>query len=358
MTKTKRLRDSLSFAETAKSLGITVRKLDRICQFFDQDKEDEWELIEEEHFEYEPGQAGKRRFYEEGAMAIAKYLEETEGGNILARIYEFFTRHRASERRAQVNQLIVQVTQDRGSVEIRGDLIFLEQRSVIRVLGTNGKGIAGAIRRIDQESADLEGAEGLEVGVHFDSFEGRDQRCWSQRGIARLARSMYEKGRITKPRKAWVKAVADVAEPCLEGTRKQLESYESRVRTAKEQARRKAMGPRGPGCAVTGKKPSPVDEHPITLEAHHLFDASSRPDLAAYADNLLVIEASIHRNFHKWMKGRPCEPQDFIDYLLTHELSRFDGPPRSKQRQEMRLQRLMRRLELLQSNFEGHRLYD
>ena len=352
MTKTKRY--SFSFSETAESLGITVRKLDRICQFFDQDKEDEWELIEGEHFEYEPGQAGKRRFYEEGAMAIAKYLEETEGGNILARIYEFFARHRAKVTCALVKRRIVQVTQDRGSVEIRGDLIFLDQRSVIRVLDTNGKGIAGAIRRIDQESADLEGAEGLEVGVHFDSFEGRDQRCWSQRGIARLARSMYEKGRIPKPRKAWVKAVADVVEHCLEGSRKQLESYESRVRTAKEQARKKAMGRRGPGCAVTGKKPSPVDEHSITLEAHHLFDASSRPDLAAYADNLLVIEASIHRNFHKWMKGRPCEPQDFIEYLLTHELSRFDG----SQRQEMRLQKLMYHLELLQSNFEGHLLYD
>ena len=54
------------------------------------------------------------------------------------------------------------------------------------------------------------------------------------------------------------------------------------------------------------------------------------------------------------MKGRPCEPQDFIEYLLTHELSRFDG----SQRQEMRLQKLMYHLELLQSNFEGHLLYD
>jgi hypothetical protein len=347
----RRERDAFSDKEAAKMLGIPVSKLYRICDFFDSDPDDAWDLIEGEFFEFEPGQARKRRFYEEGVMAIAKYLEETEGGSFLARLKEFFTHHRARVTRALVQRRIIQVTQDRAGLVIRGELVFLQQRSVVRVLGTNGKGMAGTLRRIEEESAGLDGAEGLEIDVHFADFEDADSRHWSQRGIARLARTMHERGRITKARKAWVKAVADVAEDCFEVQRKVLESHEARVRTAMERARSKAKA-----CAVTQKKPNAADRNPIELEAHHLFDAASRPDLAALDDNLLVISSALHRNFHKWMGNRPCEPKDFVDYLLRNELTHFEGSPSTRARQEARQQKLIHRLELLQARYEGNRL--
>lgn len=271
-----RERDAFSDKEAAKMLGIPVSKLYRICAFFDSDQDDAWDLSEGDFFEYEPGQAKKRRFYEEGVMAIAKYLEETEGGSFLAKLKEFFTHHRARVTRALVQRRIIQVTQDRSALEIRGELVFLEQRSVVRVLGTNGKGLSGTIRRIQEESAGLEGAEGLEIDVHFADINGRDSRHWSQRGIVRLAKTMHEKGRITKARKAWVKAVADVAEDCFAVQRKVLESHENRVKAAMDRVRKKAGQ-----CAVTQQKPKATDANPIELEAHHLFDAGSRPDLAA-----------------------------------------------------------------------------
>ena len=355
-TKSKRSRDAFSFQETARILGISAKKLDSICKFFDAHDDDDWELIEGEFFEYEPGQARSRRFYEEGVMALAKYLEEKEGGSILAKIHEFFTHHRVRVTRTLVKRRIIQVTQDRSTIQIRGDLVFLEQRSVVRILGTNGKGMAGTITRIQEESSGLEGAEGLEIGVHFDSFENKDQRHWSQRGIVRLAKTMNDKGKITKARKAWVKAVSEVAEECFEVQRKLLESHEARVKAAKEKVRQRALRKDGPGCAVSGQKPSASDQHPVELEAHHLFDASSRPDLAAYEDNLIAISGSIHRNFHKWMGAKPCEPKDFVDYLLGNEMSHFDGPPSAKKRREQKLQKLMNRLELLQARFEGNHL--
>jgi hypothetical protein len=350
-SKRRRERDAFSDKEAAKMLGVSVTKLYRICDFFDSDPDDAWDLIEGEFFEYEPGQARKRRFYEEGVMAIAKYLEETEGGSFLARLKEFFTHHRARVTRALVQRRIIQVTQDRSTLVIKGDLVFLQQRSVVRVLGTNGKGMSGTLRRIEEESAGLDGAEGLEIDVHFADFDELDGRHWSQRGIARLARTMHERGRITKARKAWVKAVADVAEDCFEVQRKVLESHEARVKAAMDRARSKANG-----CAVTQQKPKPNDSNPIELEAHHLFDASSRPDLAALDDNLLVISAALHRNFHKWIGNRPCEPSDFVDYLLRNELTHFDGSPSTRSRQEQRQQKLIHRLELLQARYEGNRL--
>lgn len=153
-SRRRRERDAFSDKEAAKMLGIPVTKLYRICEFFDSDPDDAWDLIEGEFFEYEPGQARKRRFYEEGVMAIAKYLEEAEGGSFLARLKEFFTHHRARVTRALVQRRIIQVTQDRSTLVIRGDLVFLQQRSVVRVLGTNAKGMVGAVRRIDEESED------------------------------------------------------------------------------------------------------------------------------------------------------------------------------------------------------------
>jgi hypothetical protein len=350
-SRQRRERDAFNDKEAAKMLGIPVTKLYRICDFFDADPADAWDLLEGECFEYEPGQARKRRFYEEGVMAIAKYLEETEGGSFLARIKEFFTHHRARVTRALVQRRIIQVTQDRSTLVIKGDLVFLQQRSVVRVLGTNGKGMSGTLRRIEEESAGLDGAEGLEIDVHFADFDDVEGRHWSQRGIVRLARTMHDKGRITKARKAWVKAVADVAEDCFAVQRKVLESHEARVRTAMERARNKARA-----CAVTQRKPNAADRTPIELEVHHLFDAGTRPDLAALEDNLLVISSALHRNFHKWMGNRTCEPKDFVDYLLRNELTHFEGSPSTRARQEQRQQKLLHRLELLQARYEGNRL--
>lgn len=356
MAEPNRRRDSFSFQETAKILGITAKKLKRICDFFDAHANDEWELVEGEFFDYEPGQARSRRFYEEGVMAIAKYLEEKEGGSFLSKIREFFTHHRARVTRTLVRRRIIQATQDRSTIQIRGSLVFLGQRSVMTVLGTNGKGMSGAIRRIQEESAGLEGAEGLEIGIHFDVFEGNDQKHWSQRGIVRLAKTMHEKGRISKARKVWVEAVAEVAEDCFEGQRKLLVSHEGRVKAATDRARQRALRKGGPGCAVSGYQPLETDMNPEPLEAHHLFDACTRPDLAAFDDNLLVITRRIHQNFHKWLGNKPCEPKDFIDYLLQNEMSHFDGPPSTKKQRERKLDRLMNRLELLQARFHDNRL--
>lgn len=332
-------------------LGITARKLDKICKIFDANPDDEWDLVEGESFEFEPGQAEKRRFYEEGVMAIAKYLEEKEGGSFLAKLKEFFTHHRARVTRALVQRRIIQVTQDRSILNIRGELLFLQQQAVVRVLGTNGKGMVNTIRRIEEEDASLNAPEGVQKGLHFDDFDGSTSRYWSQVGIVRLAKTMGERGRISKARKAWVMAVADVAEACFEVQRKELDSHESKVRRAKDNAR-KSRG----RCEVTLKKPTAADPNPIELDVHHLFDASSRPDLAASEENLLVLNSILHRNFHAWMGQRPCEPKDFVDYLLRNELTHFEGNPRTRARQQTRQQQLIHRLELLQARYGGNRL--
>jgi hypothetical protein len=154
----------------------------------------------------------------------------------------------------------------------------------------------------------------------------------------------------------WVAAVADVAEDCFENQRKLLESHEARVKAASERVRQKALQKKGGGCAISSYQPSAAEQSPEDLEVHHLFDASSRPDLAALDDNLIAIRKGIHQNFHKWLGARPCEPKDFIDYLVRNEIAHFDGPKSKKKANEKRLDKLMNQLELLQSRFEGNHL--
>ena len=81
------------------------------------------------------------------------------------------------------------------------------------------KGMAGTVQRIQKKSAVLDGAKGLEIDVHFINMhfidahfadvDGNDSRHWSQLAIVCLARTMHNKGPITKARKAWVMAAKE-----------------------------------------------------------------------------------------------------------------------------------------------------
>jgi len=85
------MRDLLTDRETAKILGKRIDVLYKIVDAFDAKADDEWELVEGEHFEYAgPAVAGAngrrpRRFSEEGVEALARYIEATEKRACLAR---------------------------------------------------------------------------------------------------------------------------------------------------------------------------------------------------------------------------------------------------------------------------------
>jgi len=76
----------------------------------------------------------------EGMVVIAKYLEEADGGSFLAQLKGFFIHHLDRLIRAGVQRCIVQATQNRSALVTRGNLMFLLECSVVRILGTNKKG--------------------------------------------------------------------------------------------------------------------------------------------------------------------------------------------------------------------------
>ncbi|MBN8563539.1 MAG: hypothetical protein J0L70_23655 [Leptolyngbya sp. UWPOB_LEPTO1] len=334
--------DLLSDDETAQILGISKARLYNVCAAFDHRKDDEWELTEGEHFEWLSKNIGTRRFYEEGAMAIAKYLEETDTSGFFASFFdaviERFTQRRKRTRQMLVRRRVIQEFQDLNGVIVKGDLVFIDRPRVIRILDTNGKGLNAAAKR-EQNNCSLKGREPMETGVHFERIE--DVEYWSQRGLARVAQNMSE-NLGQKSRRAWTEAVNEIVEDAVNQQKKYLDSFDARVRRAMDQV--KAAANRK--CQVSLVKQTPAN--PFDLHAHHLFDKATRRDLAAFHDNLLVMHKDIHCGFHNWHGSDSCEPKHFVEYLTTVESWRFNNKKMSEH-----LHSLINRLEKLQGDFES-----
>ena len=341
------MRDLLTDRETAKLLRIKINSLYKTVDFFDEFDDDEWDLIEGEHFEYvqRNGELKERRFTEEGVEALAKYLEGDQEG-LFAKVLESLTKRKRKRKQLLVSRRITQELIDGdGLVDSVGHLLFVDRKTSINILQTNGLGIRNAITRLAQADS-LDGQESLELDQHFMVAED-GSHAWSQRGIASIALDMNENSRITKARRAWVAAVGEVIEDCFNKEIKRLESTPTRITNAISKAKRAANNT----CQITGS--SKARGKILELDGHHLFDKSTRPDLADLHENILVMQSSIHDDFHSWKRGNNCVPSDFLDYLNEARLDLID-PVNS--RAEARYEKLLHKLHKLQVNYEGNKL--
>lgn len=341
------MRDLLTDIETAKILGKRIDTLYKTVDFFDRHDDDEWELIEGEHFEFvqKTGSIRERRFTEKGVEALARYLESTIPG-LLDGVIELLTQRRLKRKRMLVSRRITQELLEKESViAIKNGLAFVDKRTTIKILQTNGRGINNSIKRLIH-SGSLEGQEGIEIEKHF-LLDQKGKKAWSQKGIASIAIDMRNNSTITKSRKAWMDAVGDVVENCFSREIQRLESTEARITKAIKSAKKAASNT----CQVTGKKRTRGNY--IQIEGHHLFDKSTRPDLDDFHDNILVVESHLHRDFHCWNRSGSCTPKDFMDYLNSARTDLIDSVnSRAAERQSM----LFSRLHRLQKNYEDFKL--
>ena len=340
-------RDLLTDRETARILGKKINSLYKTVDFFDSDDKDEWDLVEGEHFEFttRSGDYRERRFYEEGVEALAEYFDRNTPG-IIKLVGEALTHRRRKRKQMLVSRRITQELIESGSlVEVRGELGFVARKTCINVLQTNGRGINNSIDRLSQ-SGTLDGEEGLEIEKHFLLSE-EGEKIWSQKGLASIAVDMRHNSSITKARKAWVGAVGEVVEDCFKIEIKRLASAPLRIDKAIARAKRAVRDT----CQVTGKKKARGKN--LSLDGHHLFDKANRSDLADFSDNILVVESSIHSDFHSWKGGSGCEPKDFLNFSSEIRSDLFDS---SNSRSMERFNRLTVKLTQLQKNYENNHL--
>jgi hypothetical protein len=342
------MRDLLTDKEAAGILGKRITRLYKIVESFDANDDDEWELVEGEHFEYAgPTVAGTngqrpRRFTEEGVEALARYIEATEKTGLLGKIRERLFRVKQKRKQLLVSRRITQEFMEAGgTLEIRGNLAFVSRKTTVGILQTNYKGLYNSWERLRTAGTE-EGEEALELNKDFLESEER-QLLISQRGIARVARDMRVNSKITKTRQAWIEAVGDVVEACFNS---EIRHLTDGVELAKKRAKAAASH----RCEITGESSKAYRK--IDLDGHHLFDRHSRPDLADLPENILVIKPDLHREFHSWKSG-PCTPKDVLMFIETVRGDLFD-PVNS--RHMKRLRALTHRLQRFQSEREGQKV--
>jgi hypothetical protein len=341
------MRDLLTDKETAKILGKRIDTLYKTIDFFDRFDDDEWELFEGEHFEFvaKNSEYRDRRFTEEGVEALARYYEKDLPGILDFAIEALTHRRRRRQQRLVSRRITQELIEAGGLVEVRGELAFVNRRTSIGILQTNGKGLNNCIDRLGKAGS-LDGQEGLEIEKHFLLTEN-SEAIWSQKGLASISIDMIQNSRLNKSRRAWVEAVGEVVEDCFKAEIKRLSAAPLRIDQAIAKAKRAASDT----CQVTGVKKARGRK--LELDGHHLFDKATRPDLADLHENILILESSIHSEFHSWIGGRGCIPSDFLDFVSSVRGDLFDSV---NSRAAERHSRLVSKLVKLERNYEGTQL--
>lgn len=91
------------------------------------------------------------------SRGVAIQLENIRHRRASVRAQEVVCRSRVSHHgdRPKANRVMLAAAeQGRSTLVMCADLVFLQQRSALRVLGTNTKGMVGDVRRIDEEGED------------------------------------------------------------------------------------------------------------------------------------------------------------------------------------------------------------
>ena len=148
--------------ELAKVLEISHEKLREVVKFFDSDPNDSWELKEDTHFIILSQALEIRLFSEQGAYAIAKYMDENSPKNLWQTIIEFITKHKEKIRNAFISRKILDHS---SSLIPRNNTHFISKKDVISILCTSPARLNKAFEeirisetplKIDEDFEDLE----------------------------------------------------------------------------------------------------------------------------------------------------------------------------------------------------------
>ena len=125
---------NITAKELAKALDIKEEKLYDICDFFDEDPDDDWELIENLHFNW--GSHGSRIFSYEGAVEICNFLEENkEQRSVFTNFKRWFLQRDKRLKGLMISKRVEEAITASGQIRWTGDRAFLHPRSCRKILG-------------------------------------------------------------------------------------------------------------------------------------------------------------------------------------------------------------------------------
>jgi hypothetical protein len=288
---------TIKAADLAKGLGITPDKLYKIVAFFDSDSKDEWDLKEDEHFIWLSKNQGTRIFSEQGAYAIALYLDKNEKKSAWAWCKEFLFKHQQKLQQAFIRQ---KVLNNSTSLIRRNDYHYLSRKDTVTILSTS-------YPRLNQAFKEIQQTETLIYGTEFTEIDGVNY--YSLRAFELLSRNLGDNLK-SENRRAWCNEVGCTGFRTLKLLADEQDKFEQRISVVKGQARTRDKN----RCRITGQKSTPAK--PIDMAVHHIYCRNTYPDGADRMDNLITLSQEVHREFHNWHGGneKACTIHDLIRF--------------------------------------------
>lgn len=309
---------NITSEELAEALDIKLDKLFEICDFFDDNPNDAWELIEDFHFQWGPYKT--RIFSPEGAVEICNYLEENQKErSALSRWKRWILQRDKRLKGLMIAKRIQEISSlGDGQIVFQNSKAFLSPKACRGVLGLGNR--QDVLKRTFDELQRNENTdiEALEINSDFIVLD-QGQHFLSRSGLASVSKQLSV--RLTqKHRQEWVRVVAEYAPKALYTIEQHEEDRRKRIEKAMEYVRKRAKG----RCQVTDKRQS---VHKFNLEVHHLFDQHHYPHLADIEINLIAISSDVHKHFHQWMGGShiSCTVEDMENYITEFSSHLFSG---------------------------------
>jgi hypothetical protein len=324
------IRDS----ELAQALEVTLERVYEICEIFDADPDDEWELNEGEHFTWANHALKQRRFSPEGAYEICKYINENEGRSLFRRFRRWLNRRDERLKQLLVEKKFIEVIDNSEALVFSGGRAYMRPRYTRQLLGL-GKRQDVLNRAFQQEIKTPTKPEPLQLEKHF--IQEGDIICFSGMGISRVSANLGVT-LTNHHRRAWCTLVSERSIAALQEVVDEREARAKEIKKIMDKAKTAAKKT----CQITGVKCGPAN--PFPLAVHHVYDQKNYPHLADNPHNLLVIQQSIHNDFHQWMGGFgiSCTVDDLEQYIETFSSSLFPDSAHSRKRMAQALKRVDR----------------
>jgi hypothetical protein len=286
--------------DLAETLEISREKLDEIVILFDADPTDRWELKENAHFIYLNKSLNERLFSEQGAYAIAKYIDATQPQNIWVQLKEFITKHREKIRNAFINQ---KIQENCSSLTLKNNRHFLSKKDVISIFCTNHSRINTAFEEIRTSDSPLI------LYKDFDDIDG--VRYYSFSGLNKLSRHLA-KVLTVKDRQSWCEAVEVVGKKTFKLIIDAETAKQKRIDTAMDRAKKRDKSQ----CQITGVKRDKQNKG-INITVHHIYDRHQYQHLVDCEDNLITLSQEVHNDFHTWNGGsqKSCTADNLIEFV-------------------------------------------
>jgi hypothetical protein len=284
-------------ADLAKGLGIKIEKLYKIVEFFDSDSNDEWDLKENEHFMWLSKNQGTRIFSEQGAYAIALYLDKNEKKSVLAWCKEFLFKH---QQKLQQSFIRKKVLDNSTSLIRQNNYHYLSRKDTVTILSTS-------YPRLNQAFKEIQKTETLIYGTEFIEIDGVNY--YSLSAFERLSQNLGNNLK-SENRRAWCNEVSCTGFRTLKLLADEQDNFEQRIAVVKRQARTRDRD----RCQITEQKSTPA--RPIDIAVHHIYCRNTYPVGADRIDNLITLSQEVHKEFHNWHGGndKPCTIHDLIRF--------------------------------------------